>query len=268
MRSLLKIATSLMVLALVLIGISYSMLKAFGTTSPSSAAGRALSGENRSIDGMANAVELSGPIDLVLTQGQPASLKVRGEQRSLANVETMQDGSDLHIGTKGMLLNPRHRLQVELVLPDLRELVINSSGVTRVQGFSGDTLELQLHGSGDLNFTGRYRTLNAGIHGSGHLTLNSGNSDHVALEMVGSGALTASGSCKDLSAEVTGSGDLEARHLSADKVVVNQRGSGSSQVYARRSAELTLRGSGDVHVYGRPDQRSVDRNGYGEVRCE
>lgn len=268
MRSLIKLATSLLLLAFVLIGISYSMLKAYGTTSGSNPAGRALAGENRPVDGMVNTVEVHGPIDLMLTQGQPASLKVRGEQRSLGNIETIQDGAELHIGTKGMLLNPRHRLRVELVLPDLRELAVNSSGETRVQGFSGDKLELQLHGSGNLDFTGRYRTLAAGIHGSGHLNLNSGNSDHLTLEMVGSGTLTASGSCKDLNAEVTGSGDLDARHLSADKVVLNQRGSGSSQIFARRSADLTLRGSGDVRVLGRPDQRTVDRNGSGDVHWE
>jgi hypothetical protein len=34
MRSLMKIATGLLLLAFVLIGISYSMLKAYGTTSP------------------------------------------------------------------------------------------------------------------------------------------------------------------------------------------------------------------------------------------
>jgi hypothetical protein len=39
-------------------------------------------------------------------------------------------------------------------------------------------------------------------------------------------------------------------------------------VFARRSADLTLRGSGDVQVLGRPDQRTVDRNGSGDVRWE
>ena len=53
-------------------------------------------------------------------------MKVRGEQRSLANIETIQDGRDLHIGTKGMLLNPKHRLQVELVLPSLSEVQVRT----------------------------------------------------------------------------------------------------------------------------------------------
>ena len=78
MRALLKIGTSLLVLSFVLIGVSYSMLKAYGSTSPTSSAGRALGGETRKIDAMAAAIELSGPIDLTLTQGPVASMKVRG----------------------------------------------------------------------------------------------------------------------------------------------------------------------------------------------
>lgn len=268
MRALMKIAAGLLLLAFALIGATYSMLKAYGSSSPASTAGRALSSETRKIDAMATVVELSGPIDLILTQGQAASLKVRGEQRSLGNVETTQDGRDLHIGTKGMLLNPRHRLQVELVLPSLEELIVTSSGDTKVSGFNGERMELQLHGSGNVHFSGRYRDLNAGAHGSGNLNLNAGSSENVELVMVGSGQITASGSCKVLTAELTGSGDLNARHLAADTVTVNLRGSGTSHVFAKQSAELTLRGSGDIRVLGNPNHRNVHRTGSGDVSWE
>ena len=268
MRALLKIGTSLLLLSFVLIGVSYSMLKAYGSTSPTSSAGRALGGETRKIDAMATAVELSGPIDLILIQGPVASLKVRGEQRSLANIETIQDGRDLHIGTKGMLLNPRHRLQVELVLPMLEELTVRSSGDTKVSGFSGDRMELRLHGSGNVNFAGRYRDLVAGAHGSGNLHLNAGSSEHVELELVGSGEIKSSGSCKTLDAQLTGSGDLDARHLAADKVTVDLKGSGTTHVFAKQAADLTLRGSGDIRVLGNPDQRNVNRSGSGDVTWE
>jgi hypothetical protein len=263
-----KIGSGLLVLAFVLIGVTYSMLKAYGSTSPTSVAGRSLGGETRKIDAMATVVDLNGPIDLTLTQGPVASLKVRGEQRSLGNIETIQDGRDLHIGTKGMLLNPRHRLQVELVLPSLEELVVRSSGDSKVSGFNGEKLELQLHGSGNVSFTGRYRELSASAHGSGNLNLNAGSSESVALELVGSGQISASGSCKDLTADLTGSGDLDARHLASDKVTVNLKGSGNTHVFAKQSADLTLRGSGDIRVLGNPDQRNVSRTGSGDVSWE
>ncbi|MBP1202174.1 hypothetical protein JOD97_000188 [Duganella sp. 1411] len=268
MRALLKIGIGLLLLSFVLIGVTYSMLKAYGSTSPTSVAGRSLGGETRKVDAMAVTVVLEGPIDLTLTQGPTASLKVRGEQRSLQNIETIQDGRDLHIGTKGMLLNPRHRLQVELVLPMLEELTVRSSGDTKVSGFSGDRLELRLHGSGNVAFSGRYRNLIAGAHGSGNLQLNAGSSEHVELELVGSGEIKSSGSCKTLDAQLTGSGDLDARHLAADRVTVDLKGSGTTHVFAKQAADLTLRGSGDIRVLGNPDQRNVNRSGSGDVTWE
>jgi hypothetical protein len=87
----------------------------------------------------------------------------------------------------------------------------------------------------------------------------------VTLEMVGSGQIKSSGSCKVLSADLTGSGDLDAQHLASDQVTVNLKGSGTTNVFARRSAELTLHGSGDIRVFGNPDTRNVSRTGSGEV---
>lgn len=265
MRGLLKVATSMLLLAFLLIGVSYSMLRSYGRSNPSSAAGRAPGSEVRQIGKEVTVVELNGPIDLTLSQGDTPYLKVRGEQRLLSNVETAIDGNTLRIGPKGMLLHHRIPLQVTLVLPTLQELNVRGSGDARVNGFSGDKFALQLHGSGNVNFNGRYRQLAAGVHGTGDLELNAGNSEHVALEMVGSGQITSSGSCKTLDAELTGSGDLDAEHLASDKVSVNLNGSGTTNVFARQSADLTLRGSGDIRVFGNPDNRNVSRTGSGEV---
>jgi hypothetical protein len=107
---------------------------------------------------------------------------VRGEQRSLANIETIQDGSDLHIGTKGMLLNPRHRLRVELVLPICKNWWCTAAAKPRCRALAA-TAGAAAARLGQSDFSGRYRTLTAGIHGSGHLNLNAGSSDHVTLEM-------------------------------------------------------------------------------------
>ncbi|KQX01299.1 hypothetical protein ASC94_01230 [Massilia sp. Root418] len=265
MRALLKVGISMLLLAFALIAVSYSMLRAHGATNPSSAQGRAPASETRDIGNGITSVELSGPIDLTLRQGDKPSLKVRGEQRLLGNVETEQDGNTLHIGTKGMLFHHRRPLQVELVLPSLSELEIHGSGDSTVNGFSGEKLSVQVHGPGNLNFNGRFKKVDAGVHGSGDLTLNTGASDVVTLEMVGSGQIRSSGSCKSLNAELTGSGDLDAQHLASDQVVVNLKGSGTTNVFARKSAELTLNGSGDIRVFGNPDNRNVSRTGSGEV---
>lgn len=266
MRALMKVGFSLLVLAFLLIGLSYSMLRAQGISGPANSAGREVASETRSVGKSIRAIDLSGPIDLTLRQGAVPSLVVRGEQRMLGNVETISgnDGT-LHIGTTGMLLYHRQPLQVTLVLPSIEDITVHGSGTSTINGFSGERIEVNLNGSGNVKFNGRYKDVEAGIHGSGELEMNGGASDKVEVAVVGSGKMTVVGSCKEFKAEQTGSGDLNARHLSADEANLQLMGSGEAVVTARKVANVTVRGSGDVLVYGAPNERNVSRNGSGEV---
>lgn len=265
MRTLIKVGISLLLLAFVLIGVSYSMLRAQGISNPSSAAGRAVRSDTRTIGKDIVNVELSGPINLTVRQGATAALTVRGEQRLLANIDTSQDGATLHIGPKGMLFHHRQPLTVDLVLPVLQQLEVHGTGDSMVAGFSGERFTLRLHGPGNATVNGRFKHIAADLFGSGELNLNGGNSDSVALELAGSGEITASGSSKSLRAVLNGSGDLNAEHLASDRVNVLLRGSGTANVFARDGVELTLHGSGNIHVYGNPEQRKVTSHGSGEV---
>lgn len=255
----------MLVLAFALIAMSYSMLRAQGTAGSSNPEGRRVDSELRKVDARITSVDLTGPIDLTLRQGAVPSLTVRGEKRLLGNVETIQSGESLEIATKGMLLHHRNPLQVVLVLPSLESISINGSGSSTVNGFIGDKADVELHGSGNLKFNGRYREVTAGIHGRGEIELNGGSSEKVVVEVVGSGQMTVVGSTDEFKAEQTGSGDLNARHLAAREAKVELMGSGTSIIQAAEVAAVSLRGSGDVTVYGGPAQRSVSRTGSGDV---
>lgn len=265
MRTLFKVGISLLLLAFVLIGVAVGMLRAQGISHPFSAAGRLPGSQLRTVGQGIIAIELSGPIDLSVRQGATASLTVSGEQRLLANVDTSEEGNTLHIGTKGMLFHHRLPLRVDLVLPALQALEVNGNGDSAVKGFSGERFKLQLYGTGDVKFNGRFRQLSGAVHGSGDLNLNGGDSDSVMLDMTGSGTITASGSSKLLQARLSGSGDLDARHLASGKVSLDVHGSGTATVFASDEADLNLRGSGDIHVHGSPARRHVSRNGSGDV---
>ena len=265
MRALLKIGFGLLLLGFMLIGMSYSVLRAQGTTSRSNPEGRMVASETRHIGTDVTEIDLSGPIDMTLRQGAVASLTVKGEQRLLGNVDTTQEGKLLHIGTKGMLLHHRQPLQVVLVLPSINKLNIRGSGDSTINGFSGDRVDVQLFGSGNVKFNGRYKDVSAAVHGSGDMEMNGGSSDKVEVALVGSGQMTVVGSCKEFKADQTGSGDLDAEHLASDATAVNLRGSGTSVVQALKTAEVTVRGSGDVSVLGNPTERNVSKTGSGDV---
>ncbi|MFL6673602.1 MAG: head GIN domain-containing protein [Massilia sp.] len=265
MRSLLKIGFALLVMAFVLIGLSFGMLRAQGLSGPANPEGRMLSNETRAVGKSISGVELTGPIDLTLRYGATPSLVVSGEQRLLGNVQTSEEGGVLRIGTRGIVLRHRRPLQAVLVLPALQSLVVNGSGDSTVDGFSGERIELQQGGSGSVKFNGRYRRVFAGLHGSGELAIDAGTSNRVEVELNGSGEMTLVGSAQDLRAEVRGSGSLDAQHLRADAVSIQQVGSGSSVVFARNAVSAAVTGSGDIEVYGNPGTRSISRTGSGSV---
>jgi hypothetical protein len=266
MRSLLRVGFGLLVLAFVLIGLSYGALRTQGGTARMDA--RIVGDETRQVTRQVRAVELSGPIDLTLRYGAEPALVVRGEQRLLANVETSQEGRVLHIGTRGIVLRHRQPIEVELTLPGLERVGVDGSGETRINGFSGERIELELNGSGSVDFNGRYRHARATVHGTGELTLDAGNGDSVEAELTGAGTIVLAGAARSFQAASNGSGTLDAQRLRAEEVKVRQAGSGNASVTAHASLAAAVSGSGDVDVYGDPAQRNVSRTGSGDVHFD
>ena len=265
MRSLFKVGFSLLVLALVLIGVSYSMLRAQGVQTGARPERRAVASETRVLARGIEVVELSGPIDLTLRYGPAASLTIKGEERLLSNIDTFQHENILHIGTKGMLLHHRQPLQAVLVLPTVTRLMVDGSGDSVVTGLSGDSISVMMTGSGSVKFNGRYQHVDAALRGSGDLELNTGNSEEINLVQQSTGNITVLGSAHKLTVQKDGSGALDARHLRADAVTLRQTGSGDSVVLARETIAIEMTGSGDVRVRGGPRVQSVSRTGSGEV---
>lgn len=264
MRALMRVGFALLVLAAVLIALSYSMLRATGTTT--AAERREVAQDTRTVPAGIAAVELDGPIDLNLRYGATPAMQVSGEQRMLGNVEVDASGTVLRIGIRGMVLRHREPLVVDLTLPALSAIRIDGSGDSSVNGFSGDEIEVQLNGSGSVRFNGRFRTAKVGLSGSGDLDVNGGAAmDRVETRLMGSGRITVVGTARELDASTTGSGHLDAEHLRAEEVTVSQAGSGDSAVQARSKVKVSLSGSGDVEVYGNPAERSTSRAGSGSV---
>jgi len=264
MRALIRVGIALLLLAAVLVALSYSMLRATGTTT--AAERREVAQESRTVPPGIEAVEVDGPIDLQLRYGATPSLRVSGEQRMLGNVDVVAEDKVLRIGIRGMVLRHSEPLVVELVLPNLTAVTIDGSGDSTVNGFSGDDIEVQLNGSGSVRFNGRFRNAKVGLAGSGDLDVNGGAAiDRVETRLMGSGRITVVGTARELDASTTGSGQLDAEHLRATEVAISQTGSGDSAVQAREKVRVSLSGSGDVEVHGNPGERSTSRAGSGSV---
>jgi len=263
MRALLRVGFALLVLACVLIGLTYTMLRAQGVaTRPE---GRSVTSDTRSVGRDVRAIELGAPVDLEVRYGPQPGLVVRGEERLLQNIETSTSDGVLRIGTRGILLRHRQPLEVEVTLPMLERLALDGSGDTRINGFSGERIDLSLSGSGSVQFNGRYRQARAVLHGSGDLSVDAGNSDSIEAELMGSGTLSLAGATRRFKYEGSGTGTLDAQRLRTEEAQLRQSGSGDASITVRDTVNAAVSGSGDIDVHGEPSQRNVSRSGSGTV---
>jgi hypothetical protein len=247
-----------------------ALLAASAATACHGALAADMTSDTRAVDGRVTHVRLNGVVDLRVKQGATPSLVVWGENGYLAKVKTTQNGDTLQIDTDrdfGMKWD-KHRLRVDLTVPDLSEVVSHGVGATDVIGFTGDSIRLSLDGAGPATLDSKYRNIDARLNGAGSVTINAADADRIELKLGGAGSMQVKGQAKTLRAHLSGVGSLNAKDLRAENVDVDLSGLGSANVFAKTSASLSLSGLGSANVWGNPATRNANTSGLGKVHWQ
>ena len=101
--------------------------------------------------------------------------------------------------------------------------------------------------------------------GSGDLTLSQLNQPELRLSIRGSGSVAASGTAGTLGLEISGSGAARLQNLTAQSAEIEIRGSGDAQVTAQTDADVSISGSGNVDLFGRPVLKRSEIRGSGRI---
>jgi hypothetical protein len=182
------------------------------------------------------AVEVSGPDDVTIRQGDSFSISARGRKEALDRLEIKVDGPDLLIGRKregfSFSSDDEDDVDIAITLPRLNKVRLTGSGTIDADNVDGDAVEAVVTGSGDLKvakLTGKRADIT--VSGSGDIEIAGGT--------IGSGELS-----------VTGSGDIDADGLVATTLEVSVTGSGNVDAQATGKADIRILGSGDVTLGG------------------
>lgn len=133
----------------------------------------------------------------------------------------------------------------------------NGSRSSQLFGFV-DRLDLRMNGSGGVNANGlTVNNVQAILNGSGRLSLGQLQGDSLALDLHGSGGATASGTMRSASVRTFGSGSADLAGLSSLGADLSSHGSGSITAAVTQSVVADANGSGHITVYGNPQQRSI-----------
>lgn len=223
--------------------------------------------ETRAVDARVLRVKLDGVLDLKLRRGDTPSLTIISDKRYISRITATQTGDTLHLDSdgRGFKFNRGSTARVELVLPNLRQVVSDGVGTTEVTGFTGEDLELTLEGAGSMKVVCDYRNMRVNLGGVGSMHVWASDTDTVELDLQGAGYVTIGGRSKMLKATLGGLGGLNAQQFKADSVSVELSGLGNATVTASENATLNLSGLGSVTVYGKPVNRNVSVDGLGKV---
>ncbi len=200
------------------------------------------------IDGF-RGIEVAGPYDVFVSQGQNYEVRVEGDENLLEYLELEVDGDVLEIGSRrGYNLKSKVGIKVYVTTPLIEHLAVAGSGNIRSQTkvTSASALDLSIAGSGDM-------------------LLGEVDAPKIDAEIAGSGSVTVKGTTRALHAEIAGSGSIHALDLLSESVDVEIAGSGNAEVFASKQLDASIAGSGDVKYRGNPSV-SKSKAGSGDVR--
>lgn len=175
---------------------------------------------------------VEGDIRVVWRSGTPQEVVVKGPSDLMDKLHRKVDNGHWTIGLDGCY-STRTPLEVSITTPTLLAVGLRGSGMVKgMTPVSGDRLDVELQGSGDIELSVEVTTLTGTIEGSGDMMLT--------------------GKAERFDASVTGSGDLRAAGLEAREVNASLAGSGDIQVTCSGVLDAAITGSGDIRYGGSP----------------
>lgn len=208
--------------------------------------------------GEAPSVKVEGDsnlLPLLYTDASGGALRIRaeGSMRSMNPLRVTVTTPRL----RKLAANGSGRLDVTGLNGGDLELNLNGSRSVDVAG-RVDRFTARLNGSGGLDATGlQSGATEAASNGSGRLRLGRLQGETLTLDLRGSGGASASGSVDRLQARLSGSGSVDLGQLTSRVAELTTNGSGSITASASGALVAGSNGSGSITVYGNPAQRTV-----------
>ncbi len=198
-----------------------------------------------------NKINVSGGIDIVLTEGDKEMVLIEAKGIDLDKIITEVNQDELKIKLKdgkdwGWGWGKDTEVKVYVTYKTLQAFRNSgSSDVVCNSVIKSENFELKMSGSGD--FKGEIATKD--------LTLSISGSADVYLK----------GKAEKQEVAISGSGNLEAKDLEGKTVKVSISGSGDAKVWASESIDAKVSGSGDIDYKGNPAKVVSKVSGSGTI---
>lgn len=200
-------------------------------------------------------VNLEGPFDIVLEQGEGHSVRVEATAEQLEKMT-------IYVKDEGLYIDQRKNesgktfdgVKVFVTAPMIKDINLAGSGdIVVPKALEVADLNISLAGSGDIAISQlTCHDMKIGIAGSGDVIVGPTQANTVKISVAGSGDIEFEGlTCTTLSNSIAGSGDLTFNNMNVDLVKNSIAGSGNVTLRGKvGSHKDSVAGSGTVDVSG------------------
>ena len=216
-------------------------------------------------------IEIKGSSEVVYTQGDKASITIKGpsDMVDLVTITTEDGKLTVSQNTESFSYNRQYssfREFVGALLNGFKE----EDFYPVVYVTSPDLIEVSLTGSGDFDIKGRLDTdnLKLTLKGSGDMDIEDIICDNIHVMLQGSGDIDIDNvEAINSNYELKGSGDIDVKQQRVHRTDINLYGSGDVKVVCTKCQQVNakLTGSGDIDVYGDVEKTTQEVRGSGDI---
>ncbi|PLX14454.1 MAG: hypothetical protein C0594_00035 [Marinilabiliales bacterium] len=186
-----------------------------------------------------------GDMEVIITQDTINQVIIEAESNLINYIYAKVKNDYLVIKYRdNRCIRENYPVKVYVKATEINYINLTGSGNIQTDSITGNQLEIELSGSGDINSIANVDYVDAKITGSGNINLN--------------------GSCEETDFDIIGSGNINAFDLDQNKCFTRIAGSGDMRVNVSEFLDINITGSGDIYYLGNPDL-SVNITGTGSV---
>jgi hypothetical protein len=204
--------------------------------------------------GAFTSINLACPATVYITQGKTQKITLTGHEEDLERIITDVKGKKLIIKTQEdnswftwKNTSSLRNIVIHITIPDIEGIAVSGSGqVITKSPIKTSSLDLSIAGSGSMKLQADAR--------------------EISMKISGSGSIEVEGKSKSNEISIAGSGSIRAEKLLAEDYDISISGSGSCRIYASKSLNSRIAGSGNIYYKGDPDQVNNKTAGSGRIK--
>lgn len=191
-----------------------------------------------------NKIQAEGASNIILKQGEPFSVEVKGDEKDLKNLITDVNGTTLYIGTKG---NIDGEIKVYVTMKDLSSIVSSgASVVTSDSSFNCDKLSINASGASKVKIDIIAKEVQSTLTGAANTILSGAAEVHIC--------------------SISGAASLKSYKLTTVNTNLTASGASSAKVNVNQKFNAVASGASTLKYIGEPSDKIINASGSAEVK--